>query len=173
MKIRSSVLKRKKAEATSQMFTYVMGAIIVGVILIFGSGAVMKMLKSGEDIGDKMFERELIGFFDNMISQNYGSERMDDFSILKDFDSICFVSEDKFGKSINTGHPEVDVAVSTGSADNVFLISEKNVHAFQVVNISRSNKLDTDGFYCHDIKSSRIKLTLQSQGDSVALFQIT
>lgn len=169
----------KKGEVTSQMFMYIMAAIIAGIILVIGANAIIKLTNSQKTASDTLFRTNVISFFDTTQALSFGSERIKDFSVLSDFSTICFLSKDSILSNVaDTPYTEINNAVSSDVEENVYLVSSKSLFSFKVADISSFSSSLTLGLcaskncYCHDIISGKIKLRLKAKGDSIEVVNI-
>jgi len=173
------MIRRKKAEVTSQMFMYIAAAIIAAVILIIGVNAIMKLTKAQRDASDQLFKDSVTAYFDSVGSLSFGTERTKDFKILSEFKTICFLSRKLIASpgSEMTGYNEIDNAIRASSKNNVYLVSSKTTMAMEVSEMSSfsANLLSANPslrHYCYNISNGKITIRIKSMGDSIEVVDV-
>lgn len=165
---------KRKGQVTSQMFMYIMAAIITGAILLFGISSIVKLKQSGEDAADTMFKNKIVSHFDEIISLSYESERVKEFTVISDFDTLCFISKDVIESpppGFDSGHEKINTAISSEVESNIYLLGDKGMYALEVSPLYQSGDLSS-GSYCHDIVGGKVKIWTKTLGDSIEITRV-
>jgi len=163
--------KRKKGQATSQMFIYILGIIIIGLLLFFGVTWIGDLISTADTITSAQFKVQLENSFE-AIQTEYGDARNFDFSVPNGVETVCFV--DSFTKpqpAISYGlcdstHDDYNALICNSWADNISsaifyppLESELDIGPVEI---------DDPWYHCYNIKRNRqIKFRLIGLGDKV------
>ncbi len=81
---------KKKSQAQSQMFIYILSILIIGMLLYFGIKWIGEIMHSADETDIIKFKIEIENAFETMLS-NYGSARNYEFNIPGNTNKICFV----------------------------------------------------------------------------------
>ncbi|MEW5896524.1 MAG: hypothetical protein AB1668_02425 [Nanoarchaeota archaeon] len=87
------VPSKKKGIAIGQVFVYITAAITFALIMIFGYRAVQDFLQSGEKVAFVQFKTGLESSIKKIYTE-YGSVRVERFTLPAEFSQICFVDMD-------------------------------------------------------------------------------
>lgn len=90
-----------KAQATNQIFIYIMSILVIGLLLFFGIKWIGQLINSGSDIDDTKFKIELENRFDSTRTK-YGSSYTYTFHAPSGSDVICIVDNIRNPISLNT-----------------------------------------------------------------------
>lgn len=131
-----------KGQISSQIFVYILAAIIVGIILLVG----YKAISTITGITSKVPIDDFILDLDNNIhkvSRSYGSVKKFEFTLPEKFDQICFIDsmneQEKFEININVANNVwIQDIIADNVRENVFLLKEgiiKNTEKIYVENL--------------------------------------
>jgi hypothetical protein len=119
-----------RAQISSQVFIYILAAVVAGIILLVGYKAVATIIQTGGDVNMDRFKTD----FETTVAigTTYGSQKKYEFSLPKSFDEICFVdSRDEnnvFSEAVkNTipgDYPFIQASVLSDANPNIFLLSK-------------------------------------------------
>ncbi len=145
-------MKRNKAQISSQIFVYILAAVIIAVILLVGYKAISTILgfTSKVPIDDFKidFESEV-----HKITRSYGSIKKFEFTLPEKFDTICFIDSmnenNEFEISANIGNAFIEDIVSDNVQKNVFLLKEDIIE---------------ESFYVENMDVSEDYLCVENQG---------
>ncbi|MFH0979250.1 MAG: hypothetical protein V1837_08200 [Candidatus Woesearchaeota archaeon] len=132
----------RKAQIQSQLFVYIIGAILVILLVIFS----FKVLGS---LQKKQGEALLIGLDEKLKSAvdlgtgDFGAVSKLDLKLPDDINKVCFVdinkSEELMQGVLTSTYPEIKHSISSGERKNVFLITQNKVsHSLYSGNICLS-----------------------------------
>ncbi len=182
---------KKKSQAQSQVFFYILGVVIIGLIILYGFNTIRGFGKRAEQAMVIKFKTDLDSIVDTL---DYGSIKIQEFSLLGR--KVCFVDLDADAQDVSQHSnickpPEEDDADkgdydplicdswATTDAVNVFLDPPPDITlVFPKLKIDSNNDAKQDAvesncaedrcYICMDIgESGKIKLKFEGQGDSV------
>lgn len=167
--------KSRNAQAQTEIFVYVLGAIIFTLVLAYGYKSINELRQKGEIVELLKAKADLEAKI-NSIKTEFGSVRKHEMYIPSSFQKICFVDLQQAPlikanpSSINSLSAESKDAASVVSSwqpasaisQNVFLVPSSPVE------ISLSNmKIETPYWFCSAITQGRVTLRLEGQGKYV------
>jgi len=144
----------KKAQISSQIFIYVLSAVIVAIILIVGFRAISTLMKAGEGISIQEVRTDITSAIEKS-SKQYGSVKKVPINVPDKFTEICFADSmtdaDIFSSDVKSNTKLKDYFFIEGSINNdartnVFLLNDQNIEeSFYVENLDvRENFLCLD-----------------------------
>ncbi len=90
-----SIRKRgKKAEVPAQIMTYVLAAILFGLIMVFGYNVVVSMRMSSESVAMVKFKTQLEGDIKKMSMETGRTTRLYEYLSPGNFREVCFIDSD-------------------------------------------------------------------------------
>ncbi len=175
-------MKSKKAQH-SQIFTIILGIVIVGGILLFGYSSFNKLRIQSEQAEFIQFKEDLKSGV-NLVYSDYGTVKKKELRLPLDYDEICFVDVDYVWGEIATTENYnfiqnnkvsqnnrglltlIDDSVKSNVKKNTFLLGPKN--AFDSILLGNEDteksyiKNSNTPFVC--VKASNGYLTLRLEG---------
>ncbi len=143
---------KSKAQISSQVFVYIMAAVIVVIILAVGYKAVSTILKAGNQIPLDNLKDD----FDRIvskISRQYESVEKYEFRLPDRFDTICFVDsmtdEEVFDLDADIDNLFIEDSIKDNVPKNVFLLK---------------NNIIEDSFYVDNLNVESDYLCLENEG---------
>lgn len=122
----------RKAQASMQVFVYILAAVVAGSILIIGAKSIMTIIKTMNQVNIDDFKS---GLTDTVItiSAQPGSVKKYDFNLHESFEEICFVDSriegkfsDKVRNNVELGkYPSINNSIAYDAKGNVFLLKNK------------------------------------------------
>ena len=159
----------KIAQIQTQVFVYVIGLIIMGIILLYGYQSISAMREKGDQIDLLTFKTDMEQEVSKM-SSDYGSARIITLKTPSGFLEVCFVDLEKNPHQdlIHT-HPLVYESWTDKTA-NVFLIKDL-AEEFQLIeeNSEPLIQIGLPGYVCTKIKHNRVNVRLEGIGGKVML----
>ena len=144
----------------SQVFIYLMTIVIAAFILFYGYRAISVFTEKSEQVSFIQFKSSI----DNNVkalSLDFGSVKVQEFTVSGDVNVVCFVSNyPRMLKLNNTKYPLIEDSVNSGVRKNVFLIGNGIDESFYLDNIESAENL-----FCMDAISGKIKLRMEGKGD--------
>lgn len=161
---------KKKSQISSQVFIYILAAVIIGLIALVGMKAINTMLAQGKQINIDTFQND----FESKVSttsRQYGSVSKFEFSLSDTFDSICFLDsfgeDGKFPASLEAKAENVWIkdSVSNNVPMNVFLMkNEKILNSFYV------ERMDVSEDYLCLVNTGRNVVWFKGSGKTSLLY---
>ena len=126
--MRKKIHTSKRAQVSSQVFTYMMAAIIIAAMVFVGFNGIAKILKTFQGAPLEKFESDLRKQISST-STSYMSVELFEFTLPSKYDEICFID------SLNVGSIESSVAensviknkIQSKVEENIFLIQDGDV----------------------------------------------
>jgi hypothetical protein len=151
---------KKKAQAHSQIFIYILSIIIVAVILIYGYKAISHFQTKADQVSMVKFKTDLESII-RIVGPDYGSVKRDEFIVGNDYKQLCLVDSDiTDGNTLTGAHPIIKDIVSSGSGENAFLMSDKIEEKFNIGKIEISTNI-----LCISVTRGRIRMEFEGKGD--------
>lgn len=155
-----------------QVFVFIVAAITFALIMIFGYKAITGFLKSGEDVAFVQFKTDLESSIKKIYTE-YGSVRIEKFTIPAKYKQICFVDLDKPYDLSLCKLDQIACSVWEDSLDydhvdeNVFLKPLAPVK----IKVNRISIFSDDGknFLCVPIYNGIFSILLEGKGDHTEL----
>ncbi|NOZ80659.1 MAG: hypothetical protein GXP63_03205 [DPANN group archaeon] len=185
---------KKKGQIIGQIFVYLMGIVIIGMIVLYGYKVILNFQGKTEDVALVTFKTTLQRSLREMAIE-YGSVKMQMLTLPSDFNRVCFTDINKeAGGSFryDTAHRKAQglctpttnddynpIACNYWSdedvVDNVFLIGPERVEPIFIGDDTDKDfirgyfTIDTPGYLCVKAKSGQIKLRMEGIGKGVLL----
>ncbi len=155
--------KSTKAQA-SQIFVYVLGVVIMGMIVMFAFKGIQSIMKTSETADIEQFKNDFRNIIDEMSA--YGRGRVQTIDTPSKFEKLCLIDH----KNPNSGTLPPIVATSVGAqasardptkVNNVYLLSggDDVVESFKADPIGMAQGASE----CHSINLGYIKLQLEGK----------
>ncbi|NTV22831.1 MAG: hypothetical protein HGA85_00460 [Nanoarchaeota archaeon] len=167
-------MRHKNGQISSQIFTYILAAIIAAVTLLVGYMAIGNMMEQQKIKGLEMFFSDLDAAAKRTATSSFGTQNSQTLSIPKDYDTICFSSsktpQGKFDASVLSAvdqdkYPVIYSNLEADTDKNVWLINDK-----VVLDSSYIPEMDVEGgFLCLENKG-RVKVWFRSTGTRSVLY---
>jgi hypothetical protein len=164
----------KKAQPASQIFTYIIAIVIVGVILIFGYSAVRTFVHRSDQITIVKFQKELETAV-KTVSNDYGTVKKYNFDLSNDYKQVCFVRNyDK--ASVASGfipanfqqYPVIWDSIYEQVDKNIFLIKSNRFVAEKLL-VGVVSLPNTEVFKCLNVSNARLSVKMEGMGDHVVI----
>ncbi len=181
----------RRGMGVGQIFVFIIAALTFGLIMIFGYKAIGGFLQSGEDVAFVQFKTNLESSIQKIYTE-YGSVRVEEFSLPAKYERICIVDMDYPVEKIaaemeqlcsrhvkacdvwddakraqqqeagKSGYDSVD--------ENVFLTPEApvKIKTFRI-SLYDEARGENVGFLCADVESSKVSFVLEGKGDRTEL----
>lgn len=126
-----------RGQVQSQVFTYIFGLVIVGIVLLLGYTLVTGLGRDVQEINTKQVQTDLESII-RSASQEYGSMHKEKVPVPDKFTQVCFVKSDV--KNINpadipSDYPLIADSVRSATDKNVFLMDPKLADSFFIDNL--------------------------------------
>jgi hypothetical protein len=155
----------------SQIFVYIMTALVIGAVLVFGVNAIFKLTRQVEEVKCVQFKQDLAKLLDT--HSEYKTRATKDLSVDCDFREICFVTDPEiYSEHSFTLNPSGDVDYDPIIMDAVDYSNGYNNPA--KLNVFFKNNAVEDAFYipdihapngvCFDADTGKIKVKLEGLG---------
>ena len=164
-----------RGQITGQVFIYILTAVIVGLILLFGIKAVLKILKTGEEV-------ELVEFkinFEKRLEKDMQHGVVDDkpVEIRGGFKEVCFVQlKDDLGGyttpplALRNSYPLIWNSWNDKVDENIFFVKEEMKDSMYVKNLKVR---DPNNYVCLSVTSGIVSnVRFIGQGNGVLVEQI-
>jgi len=156
-----------KAQISSQIFVYIMAAVIITIILLIGYKAISAVMKPAMEAPINDFVND----FTNEVKQrakNYGDRDKFEFTLPKKFTQVCFIDsmneDDEFEISANIDNVFIQDIVDDNIEKNVFLMNEKFIEESFYV-----EKLDVLGDYLCIDNQGVMEVWIEGKGRTACL----
>ena len=130
---------RNRAQISSQIFVYILAAVVIAVILLVGYKAISTILGFTSQVPIDDFK---VDFESNVhkLARSYGSIKKFEITLPDKFDTICFIDsmneEEEFEISANIDNVFIEDIVSDNVQKNVFLLKDEIIEeSFYVENM--------------------------------------
>ncbi len=147
--------------AVKEVFTFLMVAILIGLVFLFGIKAIAGIMKDTCDADEALFTKKVVEFVEKY--NTYGSDREERMSLPCEHSFVCFVDRDIIGTTIpikaNDGivvNPMIEQSILGNVSYNIFLIKD-NI----ATPVGYSDKMIIGGGYNY--------LCMQPKGNKVAI----
>jgi hypothetical protein len=167
------MILNKKA-SINQMFTFLLIAILIGLIFLFAIKWIPTLLETGCEAEKVSLVKELKDSIEN--SNTYGSVNEKTFYLPCEYTALCFIDKEIIGETlmsnINTVegvgiNPIIFDSISNGIEYNVFMLKGNVAEP-----LFFSDKLRVDGeldYLCIVPPTSKVKLKLIGEGRTTAV----
>ncbi len=166
----------KKAQTASQIFTYIIAIVVIGIIMLFGYRAVMSFRERGDQVALIQFQKDLDADFQS-IANDFGSVELKEYMLSKEYNKVCFVRNYKpvsLDPSDFAGYPLILDSIGTDASgeplptQNVFLIKADDEVA-EKLTIGQISFSDNSLLKCFPLRSATLSLRMEGMGDHVVL----
>ncbi len=155
--------KQRKSQIYGQIFIYILSAVLITMIMIYGYSAISKVRGKSNDLCVLKLKNDL-GNIINSISEDFGTTKLKDFRICEDFDTICFVESFESPILPLNIHPRIKSELNSNTGNNIFFIGASKGEAFSAGKISVEPDVN-----CLKMKKSRIHLRFEGKGDHIEI----
>lgn len=157
-------MKSNKSQIQTQVFVYILGLLIIGLVLLYGYKSINTMRQKSDQIDLLAFKTDIEQEISKM-SSDYGSSRLITLKVPSSFKSVCFVD---LRKAPSSEMMEIDPLVYESWVDktaNVFLIKDLAEEFLLIEENSQPIvELDPPGYLCISVKNSRVQIRLEGTG---------
>ena len=144
----------RKSQMISQIFIFVMAAIIFLLILMYGYKAISNFLQRSEQVALIDFKTDLESAVE-VIKRDYGSVRKIELMLPKEYTDVCIVDPDNPG-TLQSDQPLMYAAWQAGS-ENVFLVPKQEAPIYL-------EDITIDGYDCIPVIYGKVTLKLVGLG---------
>lgn len=178
---------KKRGIAIGQVFVYITAAITFALIMIFGYKAVQDFLQSGEQLAFVQFKTSLESSIKKIYTE-YGSVRVERFTLPAEFSQICFVDMDAEYNKALCQYDQVACSVweDAGSLtgpdnekggydavdENIFLkpAAPVKIKSYKIsVSKEYGSKKGEEGFICIPVRKGVFSVVMEGKGDRTEL----
>ena len=154
----------KKGMTVGMVFIFIVAAVTFALIMIFGYKMIADFMTKGEEVEFYQFKSDLETSIKKIYTE-YGSVRIEEYSLPMDYERICFVNldvevnEELCGIDAYACDVWRDAEGYEGADENVFLkpIAPVKIKVYKI-------SMDND-YLCLDVTKGRFKLRLEGKGD--------
>tara|TARA_Y100000310_G_scaffold151291_1_gene150896 strand:- start:31767 stop:32300 length:534 start_codon:yes stop_codon:yes gene_type:complete len=174
----------KKSQVSGYVFIYILTAVLVSVIFIYGYNAITNFRQQAEQLALLKFENELQNSVDK-VSFSKNTVEIKDFSVPGQFSEVCIIKNnpnlpDLTGTSIEADYPIIFDSVKDDLEKNIFLLSSKLPHSFWIehkiqtaILTSPSAPPTETNFLCLEPLTGKLRLRLENKGTYVQITEFT
>lgn len=167
--INSRPQTNKKAQLVSQVFVYVISALVFILILFFGYRMIFSLGEKQEKVLLFQFQQDLVAVVDGM-RMRYGSVDIVDFKFPKSFSELCFVTD----KSLIGADDIGDLKNSRPGLHSLWVSGEYNVFSLPSADVrikipGLDVKKNGASSYCCFPVAGKLSLRLEGAGKTVVL----
>lgn len=155
----------KRAQISGQVFLYIFGVIIIGLVIFLGYRFISGTGKASEKYVSSEFQKSLINDI-NSLTGSPGSTYTKKYTLPAGFDEICFVDTEVVSVGDLGNYPIIQNSVDTGVENNVFLSGKQYFGAFNVKNMQVSNY---PFFYCAKSRKGIVEINMLGSGDATIM----
>ena len=145
---------------SSEVFIYILGMIVIGIIVIFGYQKIASLAQAEQKVEIPRFQKQL----ESLVKSAMGSGNLikEDVVLPRGFGEICVVDLDKSASSsLQTTKPIIHDSWSDKVQKNVFLVGKTTESFF----IDKIKPLDaTNNFVCIPLTDGKAKLKFEGKG---------
>jgi len=159
------IIKDKKA-AIKEVFTFLLIAILIGLIFLFAIKTIPRIIQSSCDADEVIFRKDINTFLKKY--DTYGSVNIESMILPCDYFQVCFVDKDIIGNS-TFNSPNINLMIKDSINNNIsysiFLVKGSTAKP-----ISYSDKLKVVGNYlCIDPVGGKVKVKFTGKGKTVTI----
>ncbi len=153
-----------KKAISSEIFIYIFGMIVVGIILIFGYQKIAQLTEAQNSIEIPRLQKQIESLAKSAMGS--GNVILEDVVLPKGFEEICIIDLDKAAStSLNTGtdedkRPIIYDSWSDKIQKNVYLVGKKT-ESFYIDKLKPSGAV---GVVCIKLTDGRAKLRFEGKG---------
>lgn len=167
------MIKRKAQMEPTQIFLFILAAIIAAGVLLFGYTYIQKLGKQGSEIDIQRFETALENEVKEL-STDYGTVRKLALDVPSGFTEVCFVSSiNVINGNVNgiteRNMPIIFDSVLSKQLKNVFLYPDGKTSFYAGEIVVDSGSIPDSGFACYSKSGSQIILRLEGIGKKVKI----
>ena len=168
-------VKNKKADVPAMIATYVLAAVLFGLIMVFGYNAVVTIRASGDQVSLVQLKTGVEGAVHKMSLETGRSIEPYEFLSPGGFTQICFLSSDYIRKTpaenmltkLNTLKTKSSCKDKNIIIDSANSGATKNMFLFPGTTSFDIGRIEVDnGCQCMEILSGKITFRLQGKGNS-------
>jgi len=154
-----------KKAMTKQIFTFLMIAILMGFIFLFGMSVIPGLLHQSCEAEKAIFRKSLDDYISNYNSIN--SRHTETLRLSCDYTKICFLDAERLKQSsssniINAPYKIMQDVIDIQGDINIFLVKGEMV---EPVTFSDKLKIDTaDGYLCINSSGNSFKIIFEGAG---------
>lgn len=145
---------KRKSQMLSQIFVFVMAAVVFILILTYGYRAISNFLSRSEQVALIDFKTDLESAVE-VIKRDYGSVKKVELSLPKRYTEVCIVDPEDPGR-LRQDRPLMYEAWQAGS-ENVFLVPKQEAPIFL-------KDIEVDGYECMPVVYGQITLKIEGLG---------
>lgn len=169
-------MRSKKGFEASQIFVFVVSIIVVGLVLLFGTRAIMNWREDLRQVNYVQFKTDLQNAIDD-VAADYGSVKQLDFHVPSDYQHVCFADmrfpmpADRELVIDGVPYPEIkDAWTDSPPTANIFLLDENSAREnFKDDRVQvPANPTNSDlHIVCIPRENGNFKVRLEGMGRSV------
>lgn len=157
----------KKKSQIGEIFIYLISTLIIILVLYYGYTAIQNIGKKQEQLSLVKFQKTL-GDTIVYTSSDYGTVRIETFSVPVKFREVCFVDRNLIitGNATpidNIAYPLIANSVADKVNNNVFPLPEGNPFFIDKLWVPDS------GFKCFEVAQGNIKVRIEGFGDKAKI----
>ena len=163
-------MKNKNA-AIKEVFTFLIIAILIGLIFLFAIKTIPELLKSSCEADEVIFRKDLNSFIEKY--DTFGSVNIESMRLPCDYNSLCFIDKDIIGKNLfeEGVNSMIKQSIVNNISYNVFLI---NSEIAQPIAYSEKIKVaDSAGFMCFDSIGGKVKIKFSGKGRTIEIGNVS
>jgi len=168
----------KKGFEASQMFVYILSIVVVGLVLLFGTRAIMGWKEDIRKVNYVQFKTDLKNVIED-VAADYGSVKQKSFNIPGEYKRVCF-ADIKYPMSAGgdliidgVNYPEIkDAWTDDPPTANIFLLDESSAQESFLddrIQIEINDNLNDFHIICIPRESGKLKVRLEGLGRSVKI----
>ncbi len=159
-------MRTTRSQIQSEVFLYILGAIILSLIILFGYRAVRDLINTGNQVQITSLEADLSSKVREISTSIYTVRRLQ-VGIPSGYTEVCFVDSDAIGagRTLPDAPPLVRTSVETKIRKNVFLVPPGSV-SFDAGEIEVSRVTTPPTYFdCIPVSGGIIILRLEGLGN--------
>lgn len=147
----------KKKGEMQQVFIYILGVVIMGLLLLFAYRGIKSIMVTSEKADLEKFKTDFTNLIDEMSA--YGRGRVDTIKTPANFGKLCLI--DQTNKQGTIDVELVKQSVAAGSDNTVYLVSADGVS----VEAFKTDPMQVGGSSsaCFDISLGKVKLNMEGK----------
>lgn len=172
--------KGKKAEVPAQIMTYVLAAILFGLIMIFGYNVVVSMRLSGESVAMVKFKTQLEGDIKKMAMETGRTTRLYEYPSPGNFGEICFIDSDYLAGGLTPEQENNLKDSNCGEKNKKMLIDsadagiQSNMFLFPGTRNFEIGSIEVDkGCVCIPSRAGKFSMRMRGKGDRAQISKDT
>lgn len=168
--------KVKRSQIQTQIFVYIIAAVLFSFVLIYGYNAIKDFRGKSEQVAYIKFRTNLVSAI-KRVAPDYGTLKREEFFIGGEYTKACFVQSynvDASRRVTIANHLDDPSAKYGMIADSVGDEVDKNVFLFtssfqESFDIGPINVTDSKGYVCIDLVRGKARIQLEGKGDHAIL----